>query len=134
MAMQMLVVTRLDGPDDSDLTEYRNPSWCDIETAIRRLDGNTCTLVILGIGDPPVPHMAIGGGAEGKYIVYVTPDNVIFQRLIDPQARMGKFLLVAGGQRGDYDLKLCVSLSHTLRAAKTYAETGQLDARLAWEE
>ena len=127
-----LVVNRLDGPDDSDATEVKNPSWEQIETAIRRLDGKTCTLVILGVGDP-VPHMAIGGGGDGKYIVYATTDNLSFQTLVNPSAPPGKCMLVAGGQAGDYALKICVGLQEALLAAKTYAETGEVDSGLTWE-
>ena len=128
-----LLVTRLSGPVDSDPVEKNNPTWCDIEAAIRRLDGDTCSLVILGIEPPPVPHMAIGGGAEGKYIVYITPDNLIFHQLINPGRSSRKCMLVAGGQCGEYAEKLCVSLSEALRAARSYAETGQPDASLLWE-
>lgn len=77
--------------------------------------------------------MAIGGGDQGRYIVYATPDNKVFHKLINPQAPRGKCLMVAGGQRGDYDLELCVGLSEALRAAKTYAESGQLDPELQWK-
>lgn len=86
----------------------------------------------LGIGDP-VPHMGIGGGGDGKYVVYVTPDNIRFYTLINPSARPGKCMLVAGGQLGDYECKKCVSLREALIAAKTYAETGQVDPELNWE-
>ena len=127
-----LVVKRLDGPDDSDAREVTNPNWEQIETAIRRLDGKTCTLVILGVGDP-VPHMAIGGGGDGKYIVYATMDNLSFQTLVNPSAPPGKCMLVAGGQAGDYALKICVGLQEALLAAKTYAETGEVDSGLTWE-
>jgi Immunity protein Imm1 len=129
-----LVVTRLGGPVDSDAAEHQNPTWSDIEAAIRRLDGHTCSLVILRIGPPPVPHMAIGGGEAGKYIVYTARDNLSFHTLINPQASSGKCFLVAGGQRGDYDLKVCVSLSEALRAARIYAETGGHDPTLTWHE
>jgi Immunity protein Imm1 len=128
-----LIVTRMDGPDDSSSAGRELPSWADIEQTIRRLDGKTCTLLILGIGPAPVPHMAIGGGEDGKYIVYSTSDNRIFQNLLDPKAPAGKCSLVAGGQRGDYDLRICVGLPAALRAARTYAETGENDATLSWE-
>jgi hypothetical protein len=129
-----LVVTRMDGPNDSDPDELINPTWSEIESAIRRLDGNTCTLLVLGIGEPPVPHMAIGGGEDGKYIVYTTADNLSFATLINPAASFGKCLLVAGGQRGEYDLRKFVSLTDAMRAAKTYAETGATDPTLAWDD
>ena len=130
--MQNLIVTRLGGPEDFDANEILNPSWPDIENAIRRLDADSCSLVVLGIGAPPVPHMAIGGG-QGRYIVYATTDNLTFYKAVNPNGGGGKCDLVAGGQRGSYDLRICVGLDHALCAAKTYAETGNLDASLSWE-
>jgi len=129
-----MIVTRMDGPEDINGTEKQNLTWADIETAIRRLDGETCTLVCLGIGEPLVPHMAIGGGKAGKYIVYCTEDNRTFYNLIDSAAAAGKCLLKAGGQFGDYEIKLCVGFDEALRAARTYAMTGQNDATLTWEK
>jgi hypothetical protein len=123
----------MDGPDDKAQELFDDPAWQDIETAIRRLDGRKCTMLILEIGDP-VPHMGIGGGEDGKYIVYTTPDNWVFHNLINPQAAPGKSLLVAGGQRGDYANRQCINLPEVLRAAKTYAETGELDPSLVWEK
>jgi len=128
-----MIVTRMDDPEDSDPREKQNPTWGDIEAAVRLLDGRTRTLVCVGIGDPPVPHMAIGGGEGGKYIVYSTPDNRTFQTLINPQAPRGKCLLKAGGHFGEYELRQCVNLTDALRAARTYAETGEVDPELLWE-
>ena len=47
------------GPNDADRRELSNPSWIDIEMAIRQLNGIERTLVLFGSGTP-VPHMAIG--------------------------------------------------------------------------
>ena len=127
-----LAVKRIDGPDDSDSSERWNPSWNDIETAIRSLDGETRTLVVLGIGNP-VPHMGIGGGTGGQYILYETPDNLTFHNLINPNADKGKVRLKAGGQEAEYRSKLCVRLAEVLQAARTYAESGQIDPTLNWE-
>jgi len=133
-ASKTLAVTRMEGPEDRDPAELENPAWADIEDAIRRLDGKTCSLLILGIGEPPVPHMAIGGGERGQYIVYATTDNVAFHKLINPQAPPGKCLLVAGGQRGNYDRELCITMAEVLRAARRYAERGELDPALSWKK
>ncbi len=122
----------MDGPDNSDGAELLNPTWADIETAIRRLDADQCSLVILGIGEPPAPHLAICGG-NGKYLVYATEDNVTFHKLVNPNADEGKFDLVAAGQMGSYPVRWCVGLEEALRAAKTYAENGSLDGSLNWE-
>jgi hypothetical protein len=133
MKSERLVVTRLGGPEDLNGTEMPDPGWNDIEDAIKRLNGSDCTLVTLGIGPPPVPHMAIGGGENGKYIVYATVDNAVFYKLINTKALEGKCMLVAGGQQGKYDLKICVSLGDALCAAKTYALFGINDSTLIWE-
>jgi hypothetical protein len=79
---QKLIVTRMDGPEDQDPAEVQHPAWRDIEAAIRRLNGDSYSLLILGIGPPPVPYMAIGGGDQGRYIVYFTPDNLVFHSSI----------------------------------------------------
>lgn len=124
----------MDGPEDSDLTTKQHPSWKEIEAAIRRLDGKSCSLVVIALSDAEAPHMAIGGGGNGRYLVYGTQDNMTFHNLINPAAPTGKCSLVAGGQRGEYAQKHCVSLPDALRAAKTYAETGEYDTALMWEE
>lgn len=128
-----LIITRMDGPEDRAPDLLDNPTCQDIEAAIRRLDGDSCSMLVLGIGDP-VPHMGIGGGEDGKYIVYATPDNWVFYNLINPKAPPGKSFLVAGGQRGDYANKQCVGLAEVLSAAKTYAESGRLESSLVWEK
>jgi len=127
------LVNRMDGPEDKCPASIERPAWNDIEKAIRRLDGNTCSLLVLGIGDP-VPHMAIGGGDAGKYTVYVTPDNWTFHSLVNSHAQAGRSYLVAGGQLGDYANKHVVGLEDVLRAAHAYAETGGLDPGLLWEK
>jgi immunity protein Imm1 of predicted polymorphic toxin system len=130
--MHNLIVTRLGGPQDDNPNEIIEPSWEDIEAALRKLDGESCSLVVLGIGDPPVPHMAIGGG-NGKYIVYATADNAVFHKAMNTRAPDRKCSIVAGGQRGMYDLRMCVTFDQALRAAETYALTGTLDPSLSWE-
>jgi len=98
-----MMVTRMDGPNDSEPVEQQNPNWADVETAIRRLDGDTCTLVCLGIGEASVPHMSVGGGEGGQYVVYCTPDNRTFYNVINQGAPPGKVMLMADGHLGDYD-------------------------------
>lgn len=129
-----LAVTRLDGPDDARTSSVLRPKWREIEAAIRRLDGKNCSLVILGVGEPPVPHLAVGGGASGQYIVYATKDNLSFQQLTNPAALAGKCTVVAGGQSGEYERRFCVGLAEALRAARTYAESGECDRELVWAD
>ncbi|MCC5629015.1 hypothetical protein [Nostoc sphaeroides] len=41
--------------------------------------------------------------------------------------------LVVGGQQVNYPTKMCVDLLHCLLAARTFTESGKLDALLDWE-
>jgi hypothetical protein len=106
------------------------PKWDQIEEAIRRLDGWRKTLVVLS-GDG-VCHMAIGGGEGGKYVAYITFDNEAFFSLVDPSKPDGVDMQVVGAQQGDYPARMCVNLDTALKAARTYADTGQLDGSVHW--
>jgi Immunity protein Imm1 len=120
------------GPNDADRRELSNPSWSDIEMAIRQLNGVDRTLVLFGSGTP-VPHMAIGGGREGKYIVYTTYDNTTFYTMVGTDRSEGKVVFVAGGQLGDYPIRNCVTLERALRAAQVFAEEGRVDLNFEWD-
>lgn len=108
-----------------------NPSWSQIETAIRELNGESQTLVTLGIDEDA--YMSIGGGAN-KYIVTVTFDNLNFYVLINSPKSEQIQTLVVGGQNGNYPANQCVDLLHCLLAARTFTESGKLDTLLIWEE
>ena len=110
--------------------EVSNPSWSQIEVAIRGLDGAYNSLIVIAIGDP-VPHMAIGGGPS-RYILYATFDNLIFPTLADSSVGLGTIELVAG-QRGKYHARNVVSLDLVLQAAKEFAAAGVLDPDLTWD-
>jgi hypothetical protein len=120
------------GPKDTDHRELSNPSWIDIETAIRQLNGDDQTLVLFGSGTP-VPHMAIGGGRDGKYIVYATHDNITFYTMVGTDISEGKVVFVAGAQPGDYPIRNCVALEGALRAAQVFAEECRVDSSFEWD-
>jgi hypothetical protein len=115
--------------NEGDLIE--NPSWNQVEKAIRELDGENQTLVTLGVNEDT--YMSIGGG-ENKYIVTVTFDNFNFYILIDSTKSEQIETLVVGGQKANYPANQCVDLLHCLLAARTFIEVGKLDDLLTWEE
>jgi Immunity protein Imm1 len=116
--------------DEGELIE--NPTWSQIEQAIRKLDGKSKTLVTLGADDEY--YMSIGGGEFGKYIVNVTFDNVSFYNLVEPSKPDAREKLVVGGQAGNYSAKMCVNLDTALLAAQTFTISGELEISLSWEE
>ncbi len=113
--------------------EIENPSWSDIADAIKALDGNTRTMINLGIGGQA--HMTIGGGTAGEYVVYATFDNACFHNLLNPTklSSKEKVSLVAGGQLGEYPERLCVPLELVLEAAKAFSDSGVLASGATWE-
>ncbi|MEH2369332.1 MAG: Imm1 family immunity protein [Nostoc sp.] len=78
--------------------------------------------------------MNIGGGKLAKYVVYATFNNKIFHILVDLSKSDEIETLVVGGEEKNYPAKMCVDLLHCLVAARTFTESGKLDALLDWEE
>jgi hypothetical protein len=77
--------------------------------------------------------MAIGGGRDGKYIVYATHDNITFYTMVGTDRGEGKVVFVAGGQPGDYLIRNCVTLELALRAAQAFAEECRVDNSFEWD-
>jgi Immunity protein Imm1 len=78
-------------------------------------------------------HLAVGGGADGQYIVFATFDNKRFFTLMAPRQSDSKVLLCVGGQEGEYSKESVVDLSAALAAAESFAETGQMNLALRWQ-
>lgn len=116
--------------DEGEIIE--NPTWTEIESAIRDLNGKIKTLVTLGADDKT--YMTIGGGKSEKYIVNVTFDNISFTNLVDLSKPEKIEKLVVGGQEENYPAKLCVNLQTALLAAKKFAGLRQLEQSVSWEE
>ncbi|WYL96995.2 MAG: Imm1 family immunity protein [Gloeotrichia echinulata IR180] len=119
----------LGNKNEGDVIE--NPNWSQIEKAIRELDGESQTLITLGINEDS--YMSIGGGTN-QYVVTVTFDNLDFYILIDSTKSEQIQTLVVGGQRGNYPANQCVDLLRCLLAARTFTESGKLDELLTWEQ
>lgn len=107
-------------------------SWHQIEAAINQLDGQRKTLLTLETEGET--HMAIGGGGNGQYVVYVTFDNESFHYVVEPANASQEQTLIVGGQAGDYPRKLCVDKAAAIQAAKTFAERGTMDGSVCWEQ
>jgi Immunity protein Imm1 len=109
----------------------KNLTWESIESAIRQLDGRHRSEVsIAGNGEA---HMSITGGS-GVYLISATPNNDIFYELRNSAGAPEKSIkLVSGGQMVTVSAEEAVDLEMALRAARTFAETGEFDKSLTWE-
>jgi hypothetical protein len=103
-----------------------------IEQAVLRLDGKARTLVTIHGGDRQDTYIGVGGGADGKYVVYIGYANERFFTLLDPDAPPGKVSMVTGGQRGEFEARKCAARPAMLQAVRTFAMTGERDAALRW--
>lgn len=111
--------------------ELTHPTLDQIEQAIRALDNDNKTLVMLTADEDHWLGIA-GGGEISVYLVTITEDDT-FYLAVTPDAPAKDVWLVAGGQGSDRPLRECVRLDAALRAARTYALDGSLDSSLTWE-
>lgn len=120
--------------------EMAHPDWEQIEATIRALDGDARTDVVLRASNEnpaDTPHMMIGGGNEGRYVVYATYDG---RRLFDlhrsdagSRTDEEDMRVVAGGQEGIYHAREVVDLATVLAAARAFALDGELAPGLNWD-
>ena len=108
-------------------------SWDEVEKLIYSLDGLKHTQVIF-TDEEEDSLICIGGGNEGFYNVYITlDDNESFYDLVNPYGRNDKVLhLVTGGQLGDFEEEICVTIDMVLLAAKTFCMEGVVEEDLTW--
>ncbi len=120
---------------DSDVID--SPTWDDVLNSLRALDSKEKTIVVLAPASPKgVPegeeHMSIGGGS-GRYIAYVTSDNVTFWNAetaggLDTSVTR----LTVGGQEGEYAAAQIVSLDVVTIVARAYFERGERTPSAHW--
>ena len=133
-----MYVKRVFYDDFKDLSNVEKsidfPTWEDIENVINLLDGEYVTQITMDNGNE-ADYLCIGGGNDGLCNVFISKnDNEIIYTLMKLDANDSLVhKLVTGGQEGDFEDKLCVSIDMAKRVAKMYYESGQMDASFIWE-
>ena len=133
-----MYVKRVFYDDFKDLSNVEKsidfPTWEDIENVIYMLDGEYVTQIIMDNGNE-ADYLCIGGGNDGLCNVFISKnDNEIIYTLMNSDADDSLVhKLVTGGQEGDFEDKLCVSIDMAKRVVKMYYESGQMDASFIWE-
>ena len=133
-----MYVKRVFYDDFKDLSNVEKsiefPTWEDIEKVINLLDGEYVTQIIMDNGNE-VDYLCIGGGNDGFCNVFLSKnDNEIIYTFMNSDANDSLVhKLVTGGQEGDFEDKLCVSIDMAKRVAKMYYESGQMDTSFIWE-
>lgn len=133
MAIDRLVICRWSGNTKEDQI-VQNPTWFDVENAVKRLNGKEYNDIYLtpDIGNEET-YLAIGGG-DGQYLVAGSINNEIFPTYVDAEKSVEKQVqIVVGGQLGDYPENYIVSLDAALKAVKSFYETGNFGNDVPWQ-
>jgi hypothetical protein len=123
----------------SKIAETENPTWTQIEAALRRLDNAAFTDVSLEYGsgvDRTV--LSVGGGHADRVICTIArPDDPdwdqAFRHVVDPGHATGTFDQMIGGQRTSLPARLSVPLPTALDAARYFYKHRGMNPALTWE-
>jgi hypothetical protein len=119
-----------------------NPTWADIERAIRRLDRFRYPFVHLWITEDESKQLINGSGevmevigGDGAWWLAVSL-NGSFQQRIDYPERGDQEVPVWTSDQGfaDAERHICRDLDVVLRAARHFAEHRELDPELQWDD
>lgn len=116
--------------EDGDAYELvTDPEWERVGEAIKEMNGKEHTVICLQ-GESKI-HMTIGGGPD-VFVVYASDDDETFYTAFDPGNSGGSADLTVGQQANKYPLELLVGKDVVLKAAKLFAEKGELDPNVNW--
>ena len=112
----------------SNDTEIENPTWEQVEKAIKSLDADQHTMVIL---TSDTQSLIIGGG-QGQYIITVLfgDDNHVSARRKSPI--VGDIELNIGGQTGFYSKRLVLDFALAIHVVMIFWQKEILDPNLEW--
>jgi hypothetical protein len=116
----------------SEAEEYSDPSWDQVETLIRRMNGASRTDVFLG--DPDAQHyLAVSGGNDGRYIVGIQEPEAYYL-LMKPENGRRELRVVVGGLPDYLPAAEIHDMHTTLAVAQYYWQTGQREPRFDWHK
>jgi hypothetical protein len=117
--------------DGDDGGELRDPTADDLDRTLGRLDGRRCTLLTL---QSEAGHLTIGGSAGDGLVVYAEVGDGAFWTARAPgSASNGTVRVVAGGQPGDYPVRLVTTREVARAAATAFLTSGTLSKQVEWE-
>jgi hypothetical protein len=137
MKVELLDVTIYEDDGWTWRTErIRNPSWDEVEAAIRRLDRFRYPFVWLfqnaDVEDVALPEFNVMGG-EGEFALEYGP-NGTESCYFDPARGDHEIEIWRSDQGAVREAKYCCpSLDAVLRATRYFCEHGRLDPSLSWQ-
>jgi hypothetical protein len=113
---------------------FDDPSWQDVENAIRALDGQTRNDVYLTADRLNPDTWLVVGGGNGRYIVTGAIDvDKEFPALIDAgRPDEPQEALVVGGQEGLYPANWVLTFETALSGARAFYDAGGFQDNAPW--
>ncbi|MCP5068647.1 MAG: hypothetical protein GY946_18955 [bacterium] len=106
-----------------------------VRAAVNQLNGaDVNDLYIYPDGTLPEIYMAIGGGKDDHYFVFITEYNAVFTQAVSPSAPDGEAELTIGRRADSYALKDLIGLDAAIEAATHYLATGRPAPELTWAQ
>ena len=118
-----------------------NPTWQQVESAIRALDAADYNdIMMIPVVANEGTWLAVGGGA-GRYVVTGSIEHNRFPTVVrEPGIGLKRHeeeneMVMVGGQEGDYPRRWIVDLETAMRAARAFHLTGEFGGgRILWED
>ncbi len=121
----------LSGDSGEKTITTSDPEWEQIEEAIRSMDGSCRPSVTLSLGEEA--HMGIGGGKQGRVIVYATFDGESFHNLLPEDISSGEIEMCVCCFPVGVELKETASVGLAVEAARVLSEKGILGPTFPWD-
>jgi hypothetical protein len=133
MALEKLTICRWHSTSRDDV-DVSNPSWIDVEKAVRRLDGEQYNdLYLKPFGTDDRTFLCVGGGG-GKYVVAGTDAGG--RNVAVPAEGVSDDSLVSllvGGQLGEFPSRYILALDRVLSATRAFFDAGGFECLVQWE-
>ncbi len=133
VGLERLMICDWSNKDRRELSVLE-PSWAQIETAVRALNNhNLNDIYLTPLQSDPGTFLAIGGG-DGRYLVTGAIGGKSFPTFVTrPSLDYSMVPLVVGGQLGEYPARWVVTLDRALSVARSFFDAGGFDCGVSWE-
>jgi hypothetical protein len=133
------VIVHPPSASEDESLDIPDPTWEEIEQAIRQLDRNRFPLVVLHFddwqpGEPARYYLSVGGG-RGLYLVeFGSPeDHLICVDPAQPQTDERQAFIESGQQSWWERRDMLDDIKFVLRVVRRVAETGKPDPSAHWQ-
>jgi hypothetical protein len=109
-----------------------NPSWIEVEAAIRRLDRNNWQEAYLFPAEDATTWLGICGG-DDKFIATGLKEGAAFPTFVGSPGSTGLCMATVGGQEGGYPASWIATLDQTLKVAQAFYSSGGFECGIQWQ-